>query len=58
MNLVRWVHAVEKNQVATQKMSKSGFSMNDKKRKFSMILEQRFTNTNFKPILIEEVPRN
>ena len=30
MNLVRCVHAAEKNQVATQKMSES-FSLNDKK---------------------------
>ena len=43
MNLVRQVHAAEKNQVATQEMSKSGFSLNDEKRKFSLIVEQRFT---------------
>ena len=30
MNLVRCVHAAEKNQVATQKTSESGFSLNDK----------------------------
>ena len=30
-NLVRQVQAAEKNQVATQKVSKSGFSLNDKK---------------------------
>ena len=32
MNLVREVQAAEKNQVATQKMSKSGFSLNDKEQ--------------------------
>ena len=58
MNLVRQVHAAEKNQVATQKMSKSGFSLNDKKSKFLLFLEQRFTNTSSKPILIGEVSRN
>ena len=31
MSLVRWVQASEKIQVATQKMSKSGFLLNDKK---------------------------
>ena len=51
-NLARWVRAAERNQVATQKMSESGFSLNDKKNKFSLILEQRFKNTSSKPILI------
>ena len=46
------------NQVATQKMSKSGFFLNDKMSKFSLVVEQRFPNTNFKPILIGEVFRN
>ena len=58
MNFVRWVHAAEKNQVATQKMCKSGFFLDDKKSKFSQISEQRFTNTSPKPILIGEVFRN
>ena len=39
-------------------MSGSGFSLNDKKGKFSLILEQSFTNTSSKPILIGEVSRN
>ena len=47
-----------KNQVATQKMSKSGFSLNDRKSKFSLIVEHRFRNTNFRPNTIEEVSRN
>ena len=51
-------HAAEKNQVATQKMSKSGFSLNDNKSKFSPILGQRSKNTSPKPILIGEVSRN
>ena len=46
------------NQVATWKTKESGFSLNDKKSKFSLILEQRFTTTSSKPILIEEVSRN
>ena len=36
----------------------SGFFLKDKKSKFSLILEPRFRNTNFKPIMIEEVFRN
>ena len=32
--------------------------MNDKKSKFSLIVEQRFRNTSSKPIMIEEVSRN
>ena len=58
MKLVRWVQASEKTQVATRKMSKSGFSLNDKRSNFSLILEQRFKNTSSKPILIGEVSRN
>ena len=45
MKLVRQVQASEKTHVETQKMSKSGFSLNDKTNKFSMIVEQRFKNT-------------
>ena len=58
MNLVRSVRAAQKDQVATQKKSESGFSLNDKKTKFSLIIEQRFRNTSSKPILIGEVSRN
>ena len=58
MNLVRLVHAAEQNQVATQKMSKSEFSLNDKKSKFSLMSELRSRSTNFKPIPIEDVSRN
>ena len=47
-NFVRDVRAAEKNQVATQKTSESGFSLNDKKNKFSMILEQRFKKHEFR----------
>ena len=42
----------------SQKMSKSGFSWNDKKSKFSLIVEQRFRNTSSKPIMTEEVSKN
>ena len=48
----------QKPQVATQEMSKSEFSLNDKKSKFSLIVEQRFRNTSSKPRMIEEVSRN
>ena len=58
MNLVRKVRAAEKNQVPTQKTSESGFSLNDNKSKFSLMLAPRFRNTNFNPILIGEVFRN
>ena len=58
MNLVHQFHAAEKNQVATQKMSESGFSFDDKKSKFPLKLEPSFTNTSSKPILIGEVSRN
>ena len=58
MSVVRWVQASEKIQVATQKMSKSGFLWNDKKSKFSLIVEQRLTNTSSKPIMTEEVSKN
>ena len=48
----------EKTQVAKWKTKQSGFSLKDKKSKFSLILEPRFRNMNFKPILIGEVFRN
>ena len=47
-----------KIQVATQKTSKSGFFWNDKKSKFSVIMEQRFKNTSSRPIMTEELSRN
>ena len=58
MNLVRYFQAAEKKQVSTKKMSKSGFSLNDKTSKFSTNVEQRFINTSSKPILIGEISRN
>ena len=39
-------------------MSKSGFFWNDKKRRFSLIIEQRFKNTSSKPIATEEISKN
>ena len=54
-NLVR---VKNENQVAKWKTKESGFSLKDKKSKSSLTLEPRFRNTNFKPILIEEVFRN
>ena len=47
-----------KTQVATQKMSKSGFSLNDKESKISLIIEQRFKNTSSRPIMTEEISKN
>ena len=42
---------VRENLVATQKMSKSGFFWNDKKSRFSLIVDQRFRDTSSKPIM-------
>ena len=53
-NIVR----ADKNQVATWKTKQSGFSLKDKKSKFSLILQPRFRNTTFKPKLIGEVSKN
>ena len=49
---------VSKNHVAKWKTKESGFSLKDKKSKFSLTLEPRFRNTNFKPILMEEEFKN
>ena len=48
----------ENEQSRLKKTRESRFSLNDKKTKFSLILEQRFTNTSSKPNLIGEVSRN
>ena len=48
----------EKIHVATQNRSKSGFLWNDKKCRFSLIIEQRFRNTSSKPIMTEDVSKN
>ena len=50
--------SVSKIHVATQKLSKSGFFWNDKKSRFSLIVEHRFRNTSSKPIVTEEVSKN
>ena len=47
------VHAKNENQVAKWKMKESGFSLKDKKSKFSLKSEPRSRSTNFKPILYE-----
>ena len=52
------VRVKNENQVATWKTKESKFSLKDKKSKSSQKLEQRFRNTDFKPILIGEVFRN
>ena len=38
-----------------QKVSKSGFFWNDEESRFSLIVKQRFKNTNSRPITTEEV---
>ena len=53
-NLVR----VNENQVAKWKTKESGFSLKDKKEQILADVKPRFRNTNFKPILIEEVFKN
>ena len=40
-----------------RKRANHEFSLNDKKSRFSLIVEQRFGNTSSKPIMIEEVSR-
>ena len=52
------VRTKNENQVAKWNTEKSGFSLKDKKSKFSLKLEPRSRSTNFKPILIKEVFRN
>ena len=39
-------------------MSKSGFFWNDKESRLSLIVKQRFKNTNSRPIMTEEVSQN
>ena len=45
----------EKFRATAQKVSKSGFFWNDKDSRFSLTVEQRFENTNSRPIVAEEV---
>ena len=45
----------EKIRATAQKVSKSGFFWNDKERRFSLSVKQRFENTNSRPIMTEEV---
>ena len=54
-NLVR---VKNENQVSTWETKESGFSLKDKKSELSLKSEPRSRSTNFKPILIVEVPRN
>ena len=55
ISLIHEFQTSEKTRVAAQKMSKSGFFWNDKKSRFSLIVEQRFKDTSSKPILTEEI---
>ena len=52
------VRAKNESQVAKWKAKESGFSLKDKKSKFSLKSDPRSRNTIFKPILKEEVSRN
>ena len=45
----------EKIRATALKMSKSGFFWNDRESRLSLIFEQRFENTNSRPIMTEEV---
>ena len=54
-NLVRLKNG---NQVANWRTKESGFSLKDKKSKFSLKTELRSISTKFKPILTEEVSKN
>ena len=54
-SLIHKSQASEKIRAAAQKMSKSGFFCNDKESRFSLIVKQRFKNTNSRPITTEEV---
>ena len=58
MSLDHWFQTSEKTHVATQNMSKSGFFWIHKKGRLSLIFEQRFKNTSFRPFMTEEVFKN
>ena len=45
----------EKFRATAQRVSESGFFWNDKENRFSLIVKQRFENTNSRPIVTEEV---
>ena len=47
MNLVRYVQSAEETQVATQKMGKSGFSVNDKKEKILAVCRTKIQKHEF-----------
>ena len=55
ISLIHSSQTSEKIRAAAQKMSKSGFFWNDKESRFSLIVKQRFENTNSRPIMTEEV---
>ena len=44
----------EKICATAQRMSRSGFFWNDKGSKFSLIVEQRFRNRSFRPIISQK----
>ena len=54
-SLIHKSQTSDKIRAAAQKMSKSGFFWNDKESRFSLIVKQRFKNTNSSPNMTEEV---
>ena len=55
ISLIHSSQTSKKIRVAAQKMSKSGLFWNDKESRFTLIVKQRFENTNSRPIMTEEV---
>ena len=58
ISLIHQSQTSEKIRAAAQKMSKSGFFWNDRESRFSLIIKQRFKNTNSRPIVTEEVSKS
>ena len=54
ISLIHYSQTSEKIRVAAQQMSKSGYFWNDRESRFSLIVKQRFKNTNSRPIMTEE----
>ena len=54
-SLIHWSQTSEKIRAAAQKMSISGFFLNDKESRFALTVKQRFKNTGSRPIMTEEV---
>ena len=57
-SLTHKFHTSDKFRATTQKVRKSGNFWNDMESRFSLIVTQRFENTNSRPIMTEEVLEN